>query len=148
MKKIFSAVFVVVLTSSVLAGCATRSADTDKTLSLSYSTIATEALNGANIPMEVGQQLDVRLRSNHATGHQWVQTEPMRGALRDASPRYEVLPTPEGAEPNPSAGGTEIFSFTAARPGTQVLVFEYRRSWETDEQQEAIKTISYQITVN
>ncbi|MCL2309269.1 MAG: protease inhibitor I42 family protein [Proteobacteria bacterium] len=146
MKNLLSVVSIIALTAVALTGCATKSVDSEKTLSLVYGTVATEALNGADIPLEVGQQLEVRLQSNHSTGHQWVQTEPMRGMLRDASPRYEVPPTPEGAEPRAGIGGTEIFSFTAARPGVQVLVFEYRRSWETS--QEASKRIYYQVIIH
>ncbi|MDR2016451.1 MAG: protease inhibitor I42 family protein [Burkholderiales bacterium] len=139
-------VFVAALAVIILVGCATKSAESEKTLSLSYGTIATEALNGADIPLEVGQQLQVRLQSNRSTGHQWVQTEPMRGMLLDASPRYEVPATPEGSEPRVGVGGTEIFSFTAARPGVQVLAFEYRRSWENH--QEATKKILYRVVVH
>jgi predicted secreted protein len=146
MKNSFSAVCIAALVMMILTGCATQPAEPEKTLSLIYGTIATEALNGASIPLEVGQQLEVRLQGNRSTGHQWVQIEPMRGMLRDASPRYEIPPPPEGSEPRVGVGGTEIFSFVAARPGVQVLVFEYRRSWETT--QEASKKIYYQIVVN
>ncbi|MDR0248021.1 MAG: protease inhibitor I42 family protein [Burkholderiales bacterium] len=146
MKNSFFAACAATLIMMILTGCASKPAESEKTLSLIYGTVATEALNGASIPLEVGQQLDVRLQSNRSTGHQWVQTEPMRGMLRDASPRYEIPPPPEGSEPRVGAGGMEIFSFTAARPGVQVLVFEYRRSWETS--QDASKKIYYQIVVN
>ncbi|MDR0770637.1 MAG: protease inhibitor I42 family protein [Burkholderiales bacterium] len=149
MKNLFSVAsvaFATALTVTILAGCATKSAEPEKALSLSYGTIATEALNGADIPLEVGQQLQVRLQGNRSTGHQWVQIEPMRGMLLDASPRYEVPLPPEGTEPRPGAGGTEIFSFTASRPGMQALTFEYRRSWETG--QEALKKIRYQVIVH
>ncbi|MCL2298466.1 MAG: protease inhibitor I42 family protein [Proteobacteria bacterium] len=146
MKFSFSTLCIAALTTMVLAGCASKPAEPEKTLSLIYGTVATEALNGADIPLEVGQQLEVRLQGNRSTGHQWVQTEPMRGMLRDASPRYELPPTPEGAEPRVGVGGTEIFSFVAARPGVQVLVFEYRRSWESS--QEASKRVYYRVVVH
>ncbi|MDR0250073.1 MAG: protease inhibitor I42 family protein [Burkholderiales bacterium] len=146
MKNSFSAACIAALAIMVLIGCASKPTEPEKPLSLIYGTIATEALNGASIPLEVGQQLEVRLQGNRSTGHQWVQIEPMRGMLRDASPRYEIPLPPEGSEPRVSVGGTEIFLFTAARPGVQVLVFEYRRSWETT--QEASKKIYYQIVVN
>jgi inhibitor of cysteine peptidase len=149
MKNLFfSAVSVSVATLVVmlLAGCVIPPPEPEKTLTMSYGTIATEALNGADIPLEVGQQLQVRLQSNRSTGHQWVQTEPMRGMLLDASPRYEVPVPPEGSEPRVGVGGTEIFSFTAARPGVQTLTFEYKRLWET--YQEATKKIRYRVVVN
>ncbi|MDR2710643.1 MAG: protease inhibitor I42 family protein [Burkholderiales bacterium] len=143
-----SAVFAAAMTAMILTGCASQPSDAEKALSLSYGTVTTEALNGADIPLVVGQQLDVRLQSNRSTGHQWVQTEPMRGMLRDASPRYELPPAPAGAEPNAGAGGTEIFSFTAARPGVQMLAFEYRRTWETETPSAAIKIVRYQVVIH
>ncbi|MDR2173787.1 MAG: protease inhibitor I42 family protein [Burkholderiales bacterium] len=145
MKNPFSAVCVAALTMMVLIGCASNPTEPEAP-SLIYGTTATEALNGADLPLEVGQQLEVRLQSNRSTGHQWMQTEPMRGMLRDASPRYEIPPSPEGSEPRTGVGGTEIFSFVAARPGVQVLIFEYRRSWETS--QEATKRIYYRVVIH
>ncbi len=143
MKTFFSSVPAVLLALGVSAGCVSNPAESEK--AMSHSTVISEAQGGADISIEVGQQLEVRLQSNRATGYQWVQTEPMRGMLRDASPRYEVPPPPEGSEPRPGAGGVEIFSFAAARPGTQVLAFEYRRSWESDKA--PAKKIRYRIVV-
>lgn len=84
----------------------------------------TERQSGSEIKAHVGRQIDIRLPSNRSTGYQWQQIEPMRGILRDASPHYE-----QAAPDVPGSGGVDIFNFTAARPGKQILRFEYRRVW-------------------
>lgn len=108
---------------AALTGCATQETKPDEAL-LSNNIIVTEAQSGSEISTHVGKQIEIRLPSNRSTGYQWVQTEPMRGVLRDASPRYEQA-SPE----IPGSGGTDVHLFTAARPGKQILKFEYVRTW-------------------
>ncbi|MDR1529239.1 MAG: protease inhibitor I42 family protein [Burkholderiales bacterium] len=119
-RSIFFILFVLLAS---LTGCASTETRPDDAL-ISSNIMLTEAQTGKEILAQVGQQIDIRLPSNRSTGYQWTQTEPMRGALRDASPLYE--PT------NPEvlgSGGTDVFHFTAARPGKQALKFEYARTW-------------------
>jgi inhibitor of cysteine peptidase len=75
---------------------------------------------GRTIELQSGQELLVRLPSNPATGYRW--------AL-EGLPSFER--NPNGAN-TPSAPGFEIWRFTLARKGQQVLTFDYRLPWDGD----------------
>jgi Predicted secreted protein len=111
---------------ALLTGCVAQEVKPDPTM-MAGNLVITEAQDSAEIAVQVGRSINVRLPSNRSTGYQWVQTEPMRGILRDASPTHEQA-TPDV----PGSGGTDVFPFVAARPGKQILQFEYRRAWTGD----------------
>lgn len=75
--------------------------------------------------LDVGDTLRVVLPSNPSTGYSW-QIAKNNGAFLQAS-AARTLPA---TEPKPGAPGTQSFTFTAAAPGKDRLLLNYRRPWE------------------
>jgi predicted secreted protein/uncharacterized lipoprotein NlpE involved in copper resistance len=76
--------------------------------------------------LRVGQELIVRLPANRSTGYAWALVD-TTGAMALKSTQY-IQDTPTGLAVG--IGGNEYLRLRATRPGTQTLLFEYRRSWE------------------
>jgi len=77
------------------------------------------------IALEIGKAAEISLPSNPSTGYSWVAT--FDAALVElADQRYVDSGT--GAL---GAAGTEVFVFKGLKKGRVTVVFEYKRSWET-----------------
>jgi inhibitor of cysteine peptidase len=101
--------------------------------------------SGNSIELQQGQELIIRLPSNPSTGYTWSQADATSVPLKvQGSPYYETDKS-SGNPPPPGAGGTEVWTYTAASTGQQNLRFEYRRSWETGIPPE--KVVTYSISV-
>ena len=96
---------------------------------------------GRSIELALGQELWVRLASNHSTGYAWSLAEVSDAVVAQQQPaRYE-----ESDATRVGAGGTEIFHLEAVRAGEQTLRFEYRRPWERNAL--PARAVSYAISV-
>jgi len=84
--------------------------------------------DGSSVRLRRGSTLTVELESNPSTGYSWaVITQP---AILSSTGEPEYI-EPESADGVVGAPGTERFEFRGANAGTDVLEFEYARSWET-----------------
>ena len=126
------AVGVVVLLMLLLAGC-----------NESAQTRLYAEDDGGQAEVELGQTVEVALRSNPTTGYRWEMVEPGDGVLvqegeaevqQEAKDRQLV-----------GAGGVEILRFKAQAVGQTTLELVYRRPWEEDEK--PVETFSLQVTV-
>lgn len=85
---------------------------------------------GHTIELRSDQELLVRLPGNSATGYRWSLAAAPAAVLK-----LEGLPT---VERDPAGSGVvgaprvEIWRFTTAHKGQQVLLFDYRLPWETE----------------
>ena len=88
-------------------------------------TITPEAA-GRTIELRSDQELLVCLPSNPATGYRWSLAAAPADVLQlEALPAFERSAGTVGA-------GIEIWRFTLARKGQQILRFDYRLPWEAD----------------
>jgi len=101
----------------------------------------TDADAGRSVDLSLGQQLLVRLASNHSAGYSWSVAEETDAVVAlQQTPSYE-----ESDATHLGAGGTETFRFEAVRTGEQTLHFAYRRPWERGSPN--ARSLSYTITV-
>jgi len=102
----------------------------------------TEADNGKNVTVKVGQSIEVTLAGNPTTGYSW---EP---ALADIDKTLlKQIGEPEYTQDETQgevvgAGGTYTFVFDAQSAGTACLKLTYARPWEAAQPLE-----TYQVTV-
>jgi inhibitor of cysteine peptidase len=88
--------------------------------------VVTEKEDGKTVQVPVGGNLLVRLASNPSTGYQWEGGELQITCLEAVGrPSYEG----PGID-MPGAGGTQVFTYVAVKPGTARLSFHYARPWE------------------
>jgi inhibitor of cysteine peptidase len=96
---------------------------------------------GRTIELRSDQELFVRLPSNPSTGYRW--------SLAAAPTDVLQLEGPPAVERNPAGagmgGGIEIWRFTLARKGQQILRFDYCLPWETDAP--PARQLSFTVTV-
>ncbi len=97
---------------------------------------ADESYNGKELRMLQGGILQVGLNSNPTTGFKWELVQISDTAVLEKT--GNIFETPmikqqEGAPPIVGAGGKEIWSFKALKPGTAVISMEYSRPWEGGE---------------
>jgi inhibitor of cysteine peptidase len=86
----------------------------------------------AGSPIEIGshQVLLVRLPANSATGYRWALAAAPSDVLQlQGLPAFERDQAGSTTTPGP---GTEIWTFTTARKGQRVLLFDYRLPWAPD----------------
>jgi len=91
--------------------------------------VAISLNTGSPIELRSDQELLVRLPNNPAMAYRWSLAAAPAAVLR-----LEGLPALE-QDPTRSTMGApvvEIWRFTTAHTGRQVLVFDYRLPWETD----------------
>jgi inhibitor of cysteine peptidase len=96
---------------------------------------------GRTIELRWDQELLVRLPNNPVTGYRWSLAAAPAAVLK-----LEGLPALE-REPNGPGGVAvvEIWRFTTAHTGQQVLVFDYRLPWEIDAP--PARRLSFTVTV-
>ncbi len=88
--------------------------------------ILTEQNNNAELHLQVGDKLTVRLESIPGTGFSWTVVGELAGVLRQSG---EPLFERSGER---KLGGVEhqVFSFEVTSKGLLGLLLEYRRPWE------------------
>jgi inhibitor of cysteine peptidase len=123
----------VLLITAVLIGSINHS------IAAAPKTIA-EADAGREVPLEVGQELILKLESNQSTGYSWALVSGKSLILTSlGKPSYEV------GVARPGAGGVETWTFRATKIGIETLKFEYRRPWE--KKVPPAKTVLFHVTV-
>lgn len=86
-----------------------------------------EADNGKTINLPTGKTMELTLEGNPTTGYSWLVTSVDENILSvNGEPDYKSDSDLTGS------GGTFVFSFTAANPGTTQLELGYLRPWEED----------------
>jgi len=79
------------------------------------------------IDVRYGNILKIGLEANATTGYIWVLTEfKNEGVLRRMG-KYKYIHKSERI----GAGGTQVYSFETLKRGQAILLFGYRRPWET-----------------
>lgn len=102
-------------------------------------TVAGEGADGATIPIDDGERLDVALDGNPTTGYTWYVAEIDEAVLRQVGER-EFDPDSDAD----GAGGTVTLHFEAVAPGTTPLRLVYRQEHAPDSEAER----TWQITVD
>ncbi|MDQ4005985.1 MAG: protease inhibitor I42 family protein [Actinomycetota bacterium] len=100
--------------------------------------------SGTDVRLAVGEEMEVRLRSNASTGYSWqlAGDDLDEDVLQVISSEYEP---DEGSEDLAGAGGTEIWRFRARGPGSVPVALEY--TFGGDETREPAGEFSVVVTV-
>jgi inhibitor of cysteine peptidase len=122
--KIRLLVTVAMLVSLMLVGCAFQSRDppSTKTLQVSIDDVLTQRLITQNVTLAVGNTLTVKLASNYTTPYRWTPDTKIgdETIVKQTSHRF-VHPTTDAL----GAPGTEVWTFTALKPGTTTISTSY-----------------------
>lgn len=143
MRGRFAAVAVLlalVLVAAMLVGCGGTS---EKTTPEKTTPGDKEVGNvtGESKTVKVGEDLTIELETNPSTGYDWkVTTEPDPAILGLNSDFIEAGSTVPGAP------GKHIFRYKALKAGKTTIVYEYVRSWETDEPPAKTHTVAVEVT--
>jgi len=116
-------ILVLALTLAVLGGCTSGAGASSSTGPVRVDATA----DGTTVEMAPGAELVVALEGNPTTGFDWRVAGSLPAQLSAKSDTLESSAAPGVV----GAGGTRVFTYTAAAPGTGVLSMEYLRSWET-----------------
>jgi predicted secreted protein len=119
-----------VATAALLAACGNDGGST---------VVLDGADSGAEVSLDVGDQLDVELEANPTTGYSW-ELGPLPDGLQLVSSDFQ--------EPSGSlvgASGTQLFVFDVVGPGSGILRFEYVRVF--DDPVVAEKIVEYVLTI-
>ena len=82
-----------------------------------------ENANGQSVELKVGESLQISLASDPINGYGW-QVEKIAPAYLEYSPQNAY--TPVGKDP--VAGGTQVLTFKALKPGNTTLGLTYQRA--------------------
>lgn len=104
----------------------------------------TEKNNGDSINLKVEDTVVIRLESNPTTGYSWILDEKTDTSIVSVVDS-EYVQSGEDEE-LVGAGGHEIFTFKALTGGNTVIILNYERPWEEDE--EPLETFEINISVN
>ncbi|WP_084187917.1 protease inhibitor I42 family protein [Mycobacterium paraffinicum] len=122
--KIKLLVTVAMLVSPMLVGChfASRNPPSTKTLEVPMNEVLTQSVVTQSIALAVGNTLVVKLGSNYTTPYRWAPEMKIGdpGVLKQES--HEFVPPSSDAL---GAPGTEVWKFTALRPGTTTIGTDY-----------------------
>ncbi len=131
MKKRLLVMLTVVMTASILLGCAPPTAAKAKVYDKDDTTIFAKA----------GEEFTITLDENRTTGYQWsyaVSDEKIVSISKDDYVTDEANKNVEGA------GGQRVLTFKANATGNTTINMVYERSWEKNEDDEKL---SYEIEV-
>lgn len=122
--KVRLLVAVVVLASSMMAGChfASRNPPSTKILQVPMDDVLRQSSITQNITLAAGNTLVVKLGSNYSTPYRW-KPETQIGdpsVLKQNSHEF-VQPTSDAL----GAPGTEMWTFNALKPGTTTITNSY-----------------------
>jgi inhibitor of cysteine peptidase len=122
--KIRILVTVAMLVSLMLVGCAFQSRDppSTKTLQVSMDDVLKQSVITQNVTLAVGNTLTVKLASNYTTPYRWTPDTKIgdETIVKQTSHRF-VHPTTDAL----GAPGTEVWTFTALKPGTTTISTSY-----------------------
>lgn len=90
--------------------------------------VLTEADDGTEITIDIGERFSVRLDSNHSTGYRWQNITKSESVVQVGTPQYKEEPACDA----PGCGGVATFTFEGAVAGKTVLQLVYSRPWEND----------------
>jgi predicted secreted protein len=89
------------------------------------TTVVTDADKGGTIQVNVGDRLEVRLKSNPSTGYQWA-VHPKSSMLLHLTAEKQAQPTE--SEPDPDRPVLQVFTFESKRKGDGILLMRYARA--------------------
>lgn len=122
--KIRLLVTVATVVSSLLVGChfASRNPPSTKTLQVPMGDVLMQDVITQSITLSVGNTLMVKLGSNYTTPYRWAPDMKVGdpGVVKQTS--HEFVPPNTDAL---GAPGTEVWSFTALKPGTTTITTSY-----------------------
>ncbi|WP_082459993.1 MULTISPECIES: protease inhibitor I42 family protein [unclassified Mycobacterium] len=122
--KIRLLVTVAMLVSPILVGChfESRNPPSTKTLQVPMNDVLTQSVITQGITLAVGNTLVVKLGSNYTTPYRWAPDMKIgdSGVLKQTS--HEFVPPSSDAL---GAPGTEVWTFTALKPGTTTVGTSY-----------------------
>jgi inhibitor of cysteine peptidase len=122
--KIRLLVTIAMLVSSMLVGCTfpSRNPPTSKTLQVSMDDVLKQSVITQNVTLSVGNTLTVKLGSNYSTPYRWTaDTKIGDGTIVKQTGHEFVQPTSDAL----GAPGTEVWTFTALKPGTTTISTYY-----------------------
>lgn len=122
--KIRLLVTVAMLVTSMLVGCTfqSRNPPTSKTLQVSMDDVLKQSVITQNVTLSVGHALTVELASNYTTPYRWMPDTKIGDAttVKQTSHQF-VQPTSDAL----GAPGTEVWTFTALKPGITTITTYY-----------------------
>ena len=78
------------------------------------------------IMVKVGDEFEILLKANHTTGYQWRIAQDLDATMLELVGNSYESPTVKRM----GAGGQEIWTFKALKPGKTFLFMKYIRPWE------------------
>ena len=124
--KIRLSVTVAMLVSSMLVGChfASRGPSPDKILQVPMDDVLKQSAITQSVEMTAGNTLTVKLGSNYSTPYRWaIATKIGDSTIIKQTDHRFVQPTSDTR----GAPGTEVWTFTALKPGTTTITSSYAR---------------------
>jgi inhibitor of cysteine peptidase len=122
--KIRFLVTVAMLVTSMLVGCTfqSRNPPTSKILEVSMDDVLKQSVITQNVTLSVGNTLTVKLGSNYTTPYRWTPDTKIGDAtiVKQTSHQF-VQPTTDAL----GAPGTEVWTFTALKPGITTITTYY-----------------------
>jgi inhibitor of cysteine peptidase len=122
--KIKLLVTVAMLVSSMLVGCTfeSRNPPTSKTLQVSMDDVLGQSVVTQNVTLSVGNTLTLKLGSNYTTPYRWTADTKIgdETIVKQTSHQF-VQPTTDAL----GAPGTEVWKFTALKPGITTITTYY-----------------------
>jgi inhibitor of cysteine peptidase len=122
--KIKLLVTVAMLVSSMLVGCTfqSRNPPTSRTLQVPMDDVLKQSVITQNVTLAVGNTLTVKLGSNYTTPYRWTPDTKIgdETIVKQTSHQF-VHPTTDAL----GAPGTEVWTFTALKPGTTTITTSY-----------------------
>jgi inhibitor of cysteine peptidase len=122
--KIRLLVTVAMLVSSMLVGCAfqSRNPPTSKTLEVSMDDVLNQSVVTQSVTLPVGNTLKLKLGSNYSTPYRWTAETKIGDETIVKQTSHEfVQPTTDAL----GAPGTEVWTFTALKPGITTITTYY-----------------------
>ena len=107
---------------------ATASHEKASSLHFTHPGVLTMADNGRSFDVRQGEEIVVKLDSNHSSGFSWALGEDLGAVVKqEGKPGYARNTSKSGKI---LSGGTETWRFRTAGSGRETVKLEYRRSWE------------------
>jgi inhibitor of cysteine peptidase len=99
------------------------------------------------IEAAAGKEFSISLDSNRTTGYGWQLAKPVDEKVVKAVRNIyqEAAPAAKDGAPRVGAGGKEVWTFKAVKPGKTAIEFKYVRPWEKDTP--PVKTAKFQVEV-
>ncbi len=128
MKRFLILVVVVVIATSLVAGC--------------VEVVKTYIDSGQAIDIGVGQEFVIAIGANPTTGYDW-EVSLDETILELVEKTYK--PAEEAEHKIVGAGGVDYFRFKALKAGETEIIMTYKRSWEEPTPQDEMKVFTVNI---